>query len=212
MYRRFLNLWDRKSLKVVAYLTGGNMLLDIGLSNFTKPRNDINIPSFFPAVFVAPPLEELIYRAPLVSSSLLGFALYSLENIFRMSLSSCKSCSDEVSKIPDNYRLGMGVIGATSQTVICAHIAGIKFIPRILPYTRPILYGLSAISFGTIHILNYDEIDQDALINTFMFQGIGGLNLGYIAMKYGIQYSILSHSMYNFMLLLIIKLCKCFEI
>lgn len=60
-----------------------------------------------------------------------------------------------------------------------------------------IFVGTSSLSFGLIHLLNYEEIKNSTVIITLMSQGVGGLSLSYIAMKFGLRYSILSHIVYN---------------
>ena len=63
----------------------------------------------------------------------------------------------------------------------------------------PIIFYLSAIVFGLIHISNYDglTIKDPTFILYVSTQIIGGLSLGYIRIKYGLKYSILFHASYN---------------
>ncbi|MFB9211716.1 type II CAAX prenyl endopeptidase Rce1 family protein [Echinicola jeungdonensis] len=69
----------------------------------------------------------------------------------------------------------------------------------------------SASFFAPVHVFNYEinEIgypDSFKLLIAIIPQFIGGLILGYIRIKFGILYSFLFHSSWNFFVLLVVVL------
>ena len=68
---------------------------------------------------------------------------------------------------------------------------------------RIILYIVSSLLFGFIHIINYD-LNESHLKYLFIItspQIFTGFVLGFIRLKYGFWYSVLNHSLYNFIIL-----------
>lgn len=64
----------------------------------------------------------------------------------------------------------------------------------------PFVFYLSACVFGLIHLSNQEGLSlHDPFFLIYICsQLFGGLSLGYLRIKYGLRYSILSHALFNF--------------
>lgn len=69
----------------------------------------------------------------------------------------------------------------------------------------PIVFYFSALIFGFVHLSNFQglTIQDPAFIIYMSSQTFGGLSLGYLRVKYGLMYSILSHSCFNLIALIL---------
>jgi len=65
------------------------------------------------------------------------------------------------------------------------------------------IFYFSAIIFGIIHLSNFDglTIKDPAFIIYISSQMFGGLSLGYLRIKHGLKYSMLSHACFNLVVL-----------
>jgi membrane protease YdiL (CAAX protease family) len=69
----------------------------------------------------------------------------------------------------------------------------------LLRRVYPFVFYFSAIVFGVTHIDNFEGLsfEDPAFVIFICSQTFGGLTLGYIRIKYGLQYSMLSHAAFN---------------
>lgn len=146
-----------------------------------------NIELFFITIFFAPILEEIIYRYPLLRSKYIylflffGILLYFIEinNIYILIFS----------------------ISLNIASSLLYFFYGIKKLPMIL-------WLLYIISFVVLHIGNYDLSELNKLpwyswVFLFDAQIILGIILTYVRFNYQFRYTILYHSIYNFIIYLL---------
>ncbi len=61
----------------------------------------------------------------------------------------------------------------------------------------PYIFYMSAISFGVVHIFNYEHYSLLQLLPMIIPQIIGGLILGYVRLQFGLWSAIAMHAMSN---------------
>jgi hypothetical protein len=98
----------------------------------------------------------------------------------------------------------MGVMAKVFSIIIFAPLAEEGMFRLCLGYYRNkayfrVLYYISALLFGCVHILNYQFNDSHYFFIPFitMSQTFGGLMLGYIRIIYGFWYGVLLHALFN---------------
>jgi len=84
----------------------------------------------------------------------------------------------------------------TSITASLAHMLAHRQ-PVLRRVTLPLVIGCSVVSFGALHCFNYHEINKQAVLNTVVHQGTAGVVLSWLAIRYGLRYSILAHMLMN---------------
>lgn len=142
---------------------------------------------FFFAAFLAPLLEEFSYRYPLVKGKYVYISLI-FGSLFSI--------------LQNSYRIEIMIVVIFLN--IIAFILYFFFNKKQLP---PFLLGMYIISFGISHIPNYELTDLIilpwySLILLFNSQFLLGVFLTYIRLNYQFRYTLLYHSLYNFIIFL----------
>lgn len=142
---------------------------------------------FFFAVFLAPILEEFTYRYPLIKGKYVYISLI-FGSLFSILLNSYK------------IEIMIGIIFLNITSFILYFFFNKKQLP-------PLLLGMYIISFGISHIPNYELTDLIrlpwySLILLFYSQFLLGAFLTYIRLNYQFRYTLLYHSLYNFIIFL----------
>ena len=163
-----------------------------------------NWSSYFAVVLIAPVIEELIFRNALKYSRFtlaIGIGL-GLRFIFKNTL-------------PEDY-IPMAV-GFSFSSIPLLIIVFKHFNQQIKTFwiqQFPVIFHTIAITFGLVHLLNYEHINNYFLaIPLISSQIISGYILGFVRMKFGILYSISLHITWNFIVstfLLITLITKLF--
>lgn len=77
--------------------------------------------------------------------------------------------------------------------------------PQYIKYF-PIIFYISGLAFGLVHILNYDHHNIWALIPMVITQFLGGLVYGYARLRFGLSAAMLMHAVSNGILVMTIYL------
>jgi membrane protease YdiL (CAAX protease family) len=142
-------------------------------------------------VVIAPVLEELAFRATLryshftialVIASLLGYLCYYFaETTLHKGLS-----------------IVVGLVGIPVIAVFLKPADAILY--QFWVHFFPYIFHLLAISFGLMHLTNYDHINNYFMaIPLVSSQLLAGYAWGYVRMRFGLWYSIGLHIAWNFM-------------
>ncbi|AWD32243.1 hypothetical protein CKSOR_00102 [Candidatus Kinetoplastibacterium sorsogonicusi] len=155
--------------------------------------NHLNL-SFFKAVIVAPIVEELMFRYILRKP--LGFIIiYPLIISFIFNLSNIKIFLILMPLILCNYVLRKNLKFCWLRNYV-----------KIFPY----IFHLISILFALLHILNFSNISKFSILIPFLVlpQWFTGIVLGWIRMRYSIYDSILLHSLFNLLPLILLYFFK----
>lgn len=143
-----------------------------------------------------PLLEEVIFRSHLSSTrwSIVAFLVSVICGVFFV-LSSV--IIDFNSKVP--------ILISAFLIIIASFFVSNKFLVNIWHQYYPILFYILAFTFSLVHFTNFDYIKTPVILFPLLLipQLLGGIFLGFIRLKYGFWYSVLSHCWFNFVLLII---------
>ena len=136
-------------------------------------------------VLIVPFIEELIFRWPLVyNESHIKLFLFGVSLLFLLFF----------------WQVGIILLIATFILSSMKWDKFKRFKPRELHKKYiGLLFWLSVIAFGLIHITNYDFKEIPFYVYPFMVlpQIIGGISLAIIRIKFGLRYAIIQHSLFN---------------
>ena len=164
----------------------------------------------FPQILLQSIFEELVWRLPLISNNLLlcipsmiVIAFFGLTELF-LCLYSKYIKDTELKKYIKDYKY----IHFVPYIILSPLIVFVPYI--LLRYTiydniiNNIFIGCSVASFAIYHLYNYEKIKHCTVILTLLTHGGFGLSLSYLALRFGLRYSILSHLFHNGILLIIV--------
>jgi membrane protease YdiL (CAAX protease family) len=143
-------------------------------------------------VFVAPPIEEWLFRTPLSGQrrSLIGAAII-WPLLFALTAAALLE--------PLDGREGLLILGAwlLATGVPLAYLVSDRDAPERFKRRFPYAFWLSSIAFGLMHVFNYEQ--PFALLPVLMIfpQFTGGTMLAYVRVRYGMWANIAQHSAYN---------------
>lgn len=182
-------------------------LSDVGA--IAKGSGSISLNAFFwYAVILAPLVEEILFRLPLRYSPLnlaLSVCLWSL--LITLTLSSANT---------------IGTLHSTAALIILGSVL-LRFrlknsvrsqsAHRMFQRWLPILFYGSALSFGLLHITNYNFTTVIGEAWTLapllvLTQIEGGIFLGFIRLRYGFWWGVLSHGFHNAIVLTLVVLTQ----
>lgn len=173
------------NIVIVFIIDSIKSFLDIPSAEFITTREMENSELFFLVVLLAPFLEEIIYRYPLVKGKFIYFSLlggilfYSIAEDFMLIFSACLN----------------------TISFILYFFYGAKKTPLFLTF-------FYAFAFTISHTSNYnlselEKLPWYSLIFLFDAQIILSIILTYIRFNYQFRYTILYHSIYNFIIFLL---------
>ena len=162
--------------------------------NFKNVANKFGHFKFFFVVIFVPALEELIFRLPLkIKTSFISFSL----GMLLYSLFGFSYTHFEVSLL--RPYLGVLLFLISLPLILNFILKIINVVPFIIKNYRVYFYLLAA-GFAMVHIGNFKPINYN-LIYLYPFyvlpQFVMGVSMGYVRNKYGLQYSLLLHSLIN---------------
>lgn len=144
-------------------------------------------------VILAPPIEELIFRAGLsgrkraiilsVSPWLLVAALIGLVPI-----------AGPIDP-PLTVMLGLAWVAATAAVMAVQRDSG--SVPDRYRHLFPAVFWISSVAFGLMHVFNYEDPLRPAVLLMVIPQITGGMMLGYVRVKYGMWANIAQHVVFN---------------
>lgn len=103
----------------------------------------------------------------------------------------------------DNVQIFLGIFGSICLIPLIRYaLSNIQYpIERLWNKAFPFIFHGLAIAFGLIHLSNYENISNYFLaIPLVSSQLVAGYIYGFIRMKFGLKYSIILHSAWNFTL------------
>jgi len=224
----------KSSYKKVAYFFTGNIISSIlavfimvllayilNFFNYPKPiysdilkhHSDCMSNYFFLSLLfggiLAPIIEELVFRLPLKYTKW-NFVIAIIAFYFLTFVSQSAMCDLTVGNLMERftYKRSLIFLLILIFTIILTNIKAIeKLLGSIINSHGWWFYFLLSILFGSIHT------EPLLILKNFpwlILQGapqiLAGLYFGYIRLSYGIKYSILTHSVWNLVALILIKL------
>jgi len=147
------------------------------------------------AVIIAPAIEEVIFRLPLKNTPKnLSISLAVVTVILSARYQQDAPFILLIAAVPLLATLYMHYI---SKPIIKKMIAG------TFSKYYPVIFYSAAIIFGSVHMLNYTNIQSGVAILPLLIipQTFIGILLGYIRLRYGFIYAVLFHGIYNASLL-----------
>ncbi len=158
---------------------------------------------FLWASIIAPLTEETLFRGWLKGTKRAFIILATI-------ISYCVSLYLIVDNIDYDYFL----ISASSITmlyILTTLLALRKYWNDVQPVnffaaSFPYIFYISAVTFGVIHIFNYEHHSLLQLLPMIIPQIIGGLILGYVRLRFGLWSAIAMHATSNGILVLLIIL------
>lgn len=127
-------------------------------------------------------IEEIIYRYPLVSRCSLPPISITLANF--ICYLDCRSRTDGVKDIYKNV-------------FIATALSSILYTFKRNSKTRNLFALLTSASFGLAHACNFNSVDKYVTFHNLASQGFLGLNMSYLAIRYGLLNSIIFHIIWN---------------
>ena len=179
----------------ISFLKG--MYFDINMVD-EEIFEKLNWESFLNYVFIFPIIEEIIFRAPLlvpkakIYSILISIVIFFLVVIFI-----------------DNeyYKLGIISLIVILEFVYLKNNRFKNFINNFIDNKYLIIVILSSVSFGLLHMWNYEKIDFSSLIS-IIGRIIAGFYFAFIVTKYDLKSSCFLHGLNNtipFLILLMME-------
>ncbi len=163
---------------------------------------------FWLAVILAPILEEILFRLPLRYSPLnlsLSACLWGL--LITLTFAPIHSIGT-INILATVVILGSILLRFWLKTSVQSQTAH-----RLYQGWLPILFYASALSFGLVHISNYNftTVIGQAWTSTLLLvltQIEGGIFLGFIRLRYGFWWAVFSHSFHNAIVLTFVVLTQ----
>ena len=202
----FKIFWITLGLTVVAILIG--LMVDAILvsvfsikslnttftQNFKNIANKFGHFKFFFVVIYVPALEELIFRLPLkIKTSFISFSL----GMLLYSLFGFSYTHFEITLLKPY--LGVLLFLVSLPLALNFILKKLNVVELIIKNYKVYFY-LLATGFALVHIGNFKPINYN-LIFLYPFyvlpQFVMGVSMGYVRNKYGLQYSLLLHSLIN---------------
>jgi membrane protease YdiL (CAAX protease family) len=140
------------------------------------------------AIFVAPPLEELVFRGWLTGRPshllLLSIPLLILVLLLLPTLG-----------VPAYVTLIVGWAGITIWSAFA--LRGTHSVPRAYEAVFPWAFWASCALFALVHVLNYQENFTALLLMMVIPQFLGGTVLAYARLHYGMWANVSIHALFN---------------
>lgn len=199
MWSRAKILWQHQKpiVRRVSAIVAGNALYAIALTQvlppvtLRQPHNPVD------AIVYAPVIEECIWRGPLIATRPTLQALGVLPHILSASILSVEANKNHSFQPLAAVSQCIGAAGVWSTIV---HLISVDV--RVLRWNRYILLGSSIFGFAAIHAPNFPMLDKAVLSTVVLSQGVGSIVQTFIALKYGLLYSIASHMAFNGLMLM----------
>ena len=215
-------LWDVVRLVSIQYVIGFvlGIAIAVALEAVKYPLEDHAVVSLFNtknillpvllSTLIAPLIEEFTFRLPLRFSvtNIAYWLPFVMILIYHLALSAnipgTQYLPGWLLQFTDEYGLfSYVVIVLTFGTLLRLLLGRILDTERMESFYRKhisILYYISAVMFGLIHITNYDQFNLVWWLTPLLIspQLLGGFIWGFLRVHYGVRWSILIHSVYNF--------------
>jgi hypothetical protein len=169
------------------------MILSEELTNaeYTAFKED-NWKNYFNIVLIAPILEEIIFRKALIYSRI------------AISIGTCLGLGWIIGGLivhPDYIPLVVGLSILAIPIIIVISLDWDSFLKNLWINNFHIIFHVVAITFGLVHLLNYNNINNYILaLPLVSSQIVSGYFLGFVRMRLGLSYSIGLHITWNFIL------------
>lgn len=144
-------------------------------------------------VILTPPLEELIFRAGLTGQRR-AIALSISPWLFVATLIGLVLIAGPIDP-PIAVMLGLAWIAATAA--VMAFQRGGQLVSDRYRRLFPTAFWVTSGVFGFMHVFNYEDPMQLAVLLMVIPQFTGGMMLGYVRVKYGMWANIAQHVLFN---------------
>jgi len=192
------------SLHLLLIIVVGAIISSFGLqdSNLTVDAfSNMSVRQLVVAVvFVAPLLEEMIFRLPL-KGTVSNLALTASAIAFMVLM---------FSGISQPQLIVVGFVLLVLNLYLKLERATHQVWPRFYERYPGLIFYFFALFFGAVHITNYSPEAWPLLPLLVLPQAIAGLWLGFVRVRYGFWWSVLAHGFHNGCLLLPLALFKLF--
>jgi uncharacterized protein len=182
---------------------GSLLLVIINKTNFTGTnvlesfiQNESVLNIIANSVIIAPTVEETLFRLPLVNQT--PHIAVALATTIILGISQAQRQISFLLLMPSIPLI----------TVLIAKVINTKPIQKVRDFFYKkhykILFYVTALAFGSAHLINYRDIQSTDYIIPLLVvpQMIIGVMLGYIRTQFGFKYALLFHSSYNAMLVI----------
>lgn len=143
-----------------------------------------------------PFLEEVIFRSHLSSPrwSIVASLVSVICSVFFV-----------VSNIVTDFNSKVIILISTFIGIIYSFFVSDQYLRNIWQKYYPIIFYIMVLAFTLVHLTNFDYKKIPLILFPLLLiaQFIGGIFLGFIRVRYGFWYSVLSHCWFNFVLLII---------
>jgi len=144
-------------------------------------------------VILAPPIEELIFRAGL-SGRRRAITLFLSPFLFLLALTAVYFATGPIEP-PVGVMMLLAWVAATAS--VMAFQSNSRSVPERYRRLFPYVFWISSGVFGFMHVFNYEDPMRLAVLLMVIPQFTGGMMLGYVRVKYGMWANIAQHVTHN---------------